>query len=296
MRTRSGQPVVLKGQVVAVTGAAKGIGREIARALASAGARVAIGDLDADEVRATATALNGEVAGLPTGAVEAFDLDVTDTASFEAFLAGIESHWGPIDVLVNNAGVMWVGGFDAEPENATRRQLEVNLHGVIRGVKLAAPAMRTRGRGHIVTIASAASKLSPAGESTYAATKHGVYGYLKGVRAELAGAGVQMSIIMPGVVDTELAAGTATGAAKLLRPTDVAAAVVSVIERPRFEVTLPAYVGPLARWAEVLPQRARDFLYRAMLPDQVAAVAGTSTRETYESHLLSDESPTRGES
>lgn len=296
MRTRSGHPAALNGQVVAVTGAAKGIGREIARSLALAGARVGLGDLDGDAARATAAALNSEIAGLSAGAVEAFELDVTDTASFATFLADVESRWGPIGVLVNNAGVMWVGRFDAEPESATRRQLEVNLHGVIRGVKLAAPAMRARGHGHIVTIASAASKVSPAGESSYAATKHGVYGYLKGVRAELAASGVQLSVIMPGVVDTELAAGTATGAAKLLRPTDVARAVVSVLERPRFEVTLPAYIGPLARWVEVLPQRARDYLYRAMLPDQVAAIEGSTARDTYESRLLSDNSPTRGES
>ncbi|MFE3618064.1 SDR family NAD(P)-dependent oxidoreductase, partial [Streptomyces anulatus] len=223
------------------------------------------------------------------------DLDVTDTASFTAFLADVESTWGPIEVLVNNAGVMWVGSFDAEPENATRRQLEVNLHGVIRGVKLAAATMQTRGRGHIVTIASAASKLSPPGESTYAATKHGVYGYLKGVRTELAASGVQLSIVMPGVVDTELAAGTATGAAKMLRPADVAHAVVAVIERPRFEVSLPAFVGPLTRLVEVLPQWGRDFMYRKMLPDQVAAVAGSSTRESYESRLTGN-SPTQGES
>lgn len=272
------QPIA--GRVVAVTGGARGIGREIARQLATAGARVAIGDRDGQQARSTAAQLPGTAHG--------FDLDVTDSASFRDFLTAVESLWAPIDVLVCNAGVMWVGAFDEEPESATERMLAVNLHGVIRGVRLAAPAMRARGRGHIVTIASAAAKLSPPGESTYAATKHGVLGYLVGVREELRGSGVQLSVIMPGVVDTDLAAGTASGAAKRLQPADVARVVVRTIERPRFEVTIPRYVGPLTRIVGVLPQRLRDYTLRQMVPDQVAATHGSSARSRYESQALPD--------
>ncbi|WP_319446625.1 MULTISPECIES: SDR family oxidoreductase [unclassified Mycobacterium] len=249
------------GRVVAVTGGAAGIGRAIAEQLAAAGAQVAIGDRDEAGAHRAASAITGEVAG--------FALDVTDTGSFTRFLLAVQAKWGQVDVLVNNAGVMWVGKFDEEPEDAARRQIEVNLHGVIRGVKAAAPAMRARGSGHIVTIASAASKLSPPGEATYAATKHGVLGYLRAVRAELRGSGVELSVIMPGVVDTELARGTATGAAKLLQPGDVAAAVVAVIERPRFEVTLPSYVRPAVALVEMLPSVVRDFLLARMVPDQI---------------------------
>lgn len=267
----------LNGKVIAVTGGAQGIGREIAKHLAAAGARVAIGDRDMEAARATAAELSGEV--------EAFDLDVTDTESFSAFLAAVESTMGPLDVLVNNAGVMWVGKFDEEPESATRRQLDVNLHGPIRGVKLAAPAMRARGRGHIVTVASAASKLAPPGESTYAATKHGIFGYLSGVREELHGSGVELSVVMPGVVDTELAAGTATGSAKLLQPADVAKAVVAVIAKPKFEVSVPGFIGPAVRWANVLPQAARDFLLRRMVPNQVTST-DRSARAAYESRVV----------
>lgn len=269
--------IPIAGRVVAVTGGARGIGREIARVLAEAGARVAIGDLDRSVVEVTA-------AELPD-AVHGFALDVTDTESFRRFLTSIESMWGPIDVLVNNAGVMWVGPFDEEPEAATARMLDINLHGVIRGVRLAAPAMRARGRGHIVTIASAAARLSPPGESTYAATKHGVLGYLTGVREELRGSGVRISVIMPGVVATELAAGTASGVASLLEPADVARTVLRTLERPRFEVTVPGYIGPLTRLAELLPQRLRDFTFRRMVPDQVTATRGSSVRADYERSL-----------
>lgn len=278
--TRSRRPIT--GLVVAVTGGARGIGREIAAQLADAGAHVAIGDRDGDGARNTAAELGDRVEG--------FDLDVTDTASFTAFLSAAESHWGPVDVLVNNAGVMWVGAFDDEPEAATARQLDVNLHGVIRGVKLAGAAMRARGAGQIVTIASAASKVSPAGEATYAATKHGVFGYLEAVREELHRSGVVLSVVMPGVVDTELAAGTTTGAAKMLQPRDVARAVVDVIERPRFEVPVPAFIGPAFRWASLLPQGPRDVLLRRMVPNQITS-ADRSVRAGYEARDVSVAKP-----
>jgi hypothetical protein len=196
--------------------------------------------------------------------------------------------WSPIDVLVCNAGVMWVGRFDDEPEAATQTMLDVNLGGVIRGVRLAAPGMRARGHGHIVTIASAAARLSPPGESTYAATKHGVLGYLVGVREELRGSGVQLSVVMPSVVQTDLAAGTATGGARLLQPSDVARAVVRTIRRPRFEVTIPGYIGPLTRLVDLLPQRLRDVALRRMVPNQVAATQGSSVRSHYQAHALID--------
>jgi len=269
----------LVGRVVAVTGGARGIGRAVAAHLAAGGAHVAIGDRDPEQARAGA--------GRLPGTVEAFDCDVTDTSSFSAFLEAVRERLGPVDVLVNNAGVMWVGPFEQEPEAAARRQIDVNLHGTIRGVKLAAPAMRARGRGHIITIASAAARLSPPGESTYAATKHGVLGYLSGVRSELRGSGVEVSVVMPGVVQTELAAGTATGAARLLTPEEVARAVAALVRRPRFEVSLPAYVGPLARWVPVLPQRLRDFLLRLAVPDQIAALPDKRSRRSYEDRHLS---------
>lgn len=269
----------VEGRVVAVTGAARGIGREIALELARRGAQVALGDRDLPEARVAAAACPGTAA--------AFDLDVTDTASFSTFLTAVQDMWGPVDVLVNNAGVMWVGAFDAEPESAAERMLAVNLHGVIRGVKAVAPGMRARGRGHIVTVASAASKLTPAGEATYAASKHGVLGYLGAVREELHRSGVTVSVVMPAVVETELSAGTGSGAARMLQPSDVARAVVAVVERPRFETTVPRLLGPVLRWANLLPQAARDVVLRRVVPNQVHA--DRAARERYESSGLGDD-------
>ncbi|MFD4420990.1 SDR family oxidoreductase [Agromyces sp. NPDC058484] len=267
----------VSGRIIAVVGGANGIGRETARLLALAGARVAIGDRDGDAARKTAEALDGTAIGL--------DLDVTSTASFETFLAAVESAWGGVDVLVNSAGVMWVGAFDAEPEAAVRRQVEVNLLGVIHGVRATAPMMVARGRGHIITIASAASLLPTPGEATYAASKHGVLGYLKAVRAELRGSGVEISVIMPAVVETALAAGTSTGAAKLLQPADVARAVSRTIAHPRFEVTVPAYLGPSRRAIDILPPALHDGLFRRLVPDQVRT-ADRNARAGYEAQFL----------
>ena len=269
-----------RGKVVAITGGAAGIGREIARQFAEAGAQIALGDRDAQAARATAEQLPGTAAG--------FDLDVTSTDSFRTFLDEVAEQLGPVDVLINNAGVMWVGRFDEEPETAAQRQIDVNLHGVVRGVKLAAPAMRERGRGHIITIASATSKLPPPGEATYAATKHAVHGYLSAVRAELRGSGVALSLVMPGVVDTDLALATATGPVRRLRPADVAAAVLGLVRRPRFEVSVPRRVGLAGRLSAALPDRLRREFLRLVVPDQVAAVQDPSARTDYESRALSN--------
>lgn len=275
------------GQVVAVTGGAQGIGREIASRLAAAGAHIAIGDRDLDAALAAADELDGQ----GHSEVAAFELDVTDTASFSAFRTAVEDRWGPIDVLVNNAGVMWVGPFETESDTATARQVDVNLHGVIRGVKLMAPAMRERGHGQIITIASGASKLAPAGEATYAATKHAVYGYLNAVRAELYGTGVDLSVIMPGVVETELAVGTATGPVRRLSPADVASAVLDVVRRPRFEVALPRRLGIAARFAAVLPDPMRFRFLRAIVPDQVTGVTDSAARAGYENRSFTETTP-----
>ncbi|MEE1760397.1 SDR family oxidoreductase [Streptomyces sp. SP18BB07] len=268
----------LTGKVIAVTGAGRGIGRAVAARLAAAGASVAIGDLDAELAVETA----GVIGAHPGGRLLGLSLDVTDTPSFETFLRTVESRLGPIDVLINNAGIMWVGPFEEEPEEAALRQFDVNLHGVLRGMKLVIPGMRKRGRGHVVNIASAASKVAPAGEATYAATKHAVHGYSTAVRAELRGTGVQVSLVMPGVVDTELAVGTTASRTPRLTTDQVADAVLDVVLRPRFEVFVPRQIAALTRLAALLPGRARDALHHLLVPDQLAALSDRAVRAAYE--------------
>lgn len=266
------------GRLVAITGGARGIGLAIGEALAGRGARVAIGDLDQALAEFEADRMGRGAIGLA--------LDVTDASSFAGFLAAAEERSGqPLDVLVNNAGIMWVGAFDDESEDAALRQMSVNFHGVIRGMKLTIPAMRERGRGHIVNVASAASKLPTAGEATYSATKHAVYGYSVAVREELRGSGVDLSVVMPVVVETELAAGTSHGKGVRLQPSDVADAVVAAIEKPRFDVFVPRNIALWSRLLAVLPQRGRDALYKTMMPNQ-AAETDQRSREEYEQRAV----------
>lgn len=262
----------LNGKSVAITGAAGGIGRAIAEVLARGGAKVAIGDLNAEAAVSTATQIPGAIGPA---------VDVTDPAGMDDFLSSAEAAHGPVDALILSAGIMWVGPFDAEPAHTAEAQINVNLLGAIHGVRAGAQRMRGRG-GHIITIASAASLLGPPGEATYAATKHGVYGYLKAVREELRDSGIEISAVMTGVVDTELAAGTDAGAAKLLTPETVARAVVRTIVAPRFEVSVPGFIWPLSRLISLLPPALRDIVLRLMVPNQVKKADPTARRD-YES-------------
>lgn len=267
--------MTVHGRHVLVTGGGNGIGAAIVAALTARGATVSSGDLDGAAAAAVAAAAPGP------GTAFGGPLDVTDPESYQRFLDEATARSGPVDVLVSNAGVMWVGPFDAESDATLARQLAVNVGGVVRGARLVAPGMRERRRGQVVVLASAASKVSPAGESTYAATKHAVYGYCTGLRAELRGSGVRVSVVMPSVVETALAAGTSHGRVRRLQPQDVAAAVVRVIERPRDEVYVPGWLAALFRLRELLPPPAYRAMTRLMVPDQVRATAA-SARKAYE--------------
>ncbi|HEX8857334.1 MAG TPA: SDR family oxidoreductase [Thermoleophilaceae bacterium] len=251
----------MTGRVVGITGGARGIGAAIGEALSRDGARVALGDIDGEAARQTAERIGGGAIGL--------ELDVTSTESFSAFLDAVENELGPLDVLVNNAGIMWVGPFSDEPGSAEARQFAVNTHGTMRGMKLAIPRMLRRGRGHVVNVASMASKVTPAGEATYTASKHAVYGYTAAVRAELEKTGIDITIVMPAVVETELAKGTSSGRTKRLTPEDVGRAVAAAVRKPRFEVYVPASLSVVSRIYAALPIRLRDAMARAIVPDQV---------------------------
>lgn len=154
----------LSTKVVAITGAARGIGLATAMAFADAGAFVALGDLDFDVAARAAAKLGTKAIGLR--------LDVTDPASFEAFLAAAEDTFGPLDVLVNNAGIMPTGLFADEAAGMTDRIIDINLRGVIIGARLAVTRFVPRATGHLINIASLAGISGFPGLATYCATKH----------------------------------------------------------------------------------------------------------------------------
>ncbi len=179
--------------------------------------------------------------------------------AFVAFLDDVEQRLGPIDVLINNAGIMPVTPLAEEDDASVTRQLELNLHAVIRGTQEAMRRMVPRGSGHIVNIASLAGKSGFPSLATYCATKHGVVGLSEAVRTELRGTGVEISVVMPGLVRTELIAGLKDArGVKTLAPEDVANEIVSALEVPRFDVFVPRSTGPLIAVTGALPRRLRE--------------------------------------
>jgi NAD(P)-dependent dehydrogenase (short-subunit alcohol dehydrogenase family) len=263
----------LSGRVVAVTGAARGIGRATAEELARRGARVAIGDVDARAAEAAAAELADAGIGLR--------LDVTDRDSFASFIDATEERLGPLDVLVNNAGVMIVGPFAQQDAVAAERVLDVNLNGVVTGMRLAIP--RLRAGGQIVNVISASAFVAPPALSTYAASKHAVKALTDSVRAELGPNGITVTGVYPNVVATPLAAGTKPPrGAKWIEPAQVAAAVADGIERPRGEIFIPRSLGAALRFQSALPPRARALLWRALGLHTLYTTADLSARTEYE--------------
>jgi len=271
------QPRILAGETAAITGAARGIGRATAEAFLRQGMKVAIGDVDLEAAERTASELGAAAFALP--------LDVTDRDSFGAFLDGAEERFGALGVLVNNAGIMQVGRFIDEDDLTARRMVDINIHGVILGMKLALARMIPRGRGHIVNISSQAGKFGAPGGATYSATKHAVVGLTEAVRGELRlmGAPIDLSYVMPFVVNTELGAGLGEARGMTnLEPSDVAEAIVDALQHGIVDVWVPKSAKRTNVLGVVLPRTLSEGMARAMKADRVLAGADLNRRRDYE--------------
>ena len=272
-------PRDLTGKVVVITGAARGIGAATARAVAREGARLVLGDLDGDLAEAVAR----EVSASASSAIGR-KLDVTDHAGFAAFLDDVEAELGPIDVLINNAGIMPVTEFADEDAASIARQLEINLHAVIFGSQQAVQRMRPRGTGHIVNLASAAGKGGFPGVVTYCSTKFGVVGLCEALHHELHGSGVEVSCVMPAIVRTELTDGVKDHwLVKTSTPEQVADGIVAALKKPRLDVFVPRSLNALNRSMALVPRRGQAWFLRATGADHLLADAAHSpAREKYE--------------
>ena len=271
-------PRSLTGRVVAITGGARGIGRATAAALIAKGARIAIGDIEHELAQTTADQLGAGTIGLP--------LDVTDRASFAAFLDEVERRLGPLDVLINNAGIMPIGSFVDETDATTERMVDINLHGVLLGSKLALERFVPRRRGHLIQIASAAGKMGFPGGATYCATKHAVVGLSESLRAELRGTNVDISVVMPVVVNTELGSGLPeTRSFKPIQPEDVANAIVEALQTGRYDVYVPRAVAGIVRGAALMPRSLAEAIGRLLKGDQVLARPDHMARAAYETRM-----------
>jgi NADP-dependent 3-hydroxy acid dehydrogenase YdfG len=271
------QPRILAGGSAAITGAARGIGRASAQALLRQGMKVAIGDVDLDAAKLTAEELGPSAVALA--------LDVTERASFSSFLDAAEAQVGPLDVLVNNAGIMPIGAFLEEDDLTARRILDINVHGVILGMKLVLPRMIARERGHVLNIASQAGKYGLPGGATYCASKAAVINLSRAVRKELRGTGVEISIISPVAVNTELGLGLAEPRQRQFQkvePQQVADAIVQTLQVPRFDVHVPKQLAVSERVSALLPVSIQDGLARLSRADAVLSQVDASARAGYE--------------
>ncbi|MFE0024676.1 SDR family oxidoreductase [Amycolatopsis sp. NPDC059021] len=254
--------IPLNGAIVAITGAGRGIGRATAEAFAAQGATVCLGDLDTSVVEKAAKEIGDKA--------RAYPLDVTVRASFAAFTDAVTEEFGRIDVLVNNAGVMPLGDFVEEPDALSRTTLDVNVWGLIHGMRLVLPGMIAAGRGHVVNIASMAGKIPIPGMAVYNASKFAAVGLTAAVRREYAGAGVSVSAVLPSAVRTGLASGVPLGGGlPTVDPEDIARAVVDSCRTRRAEIPVPRYVGGWDLLDALTPERVMSFA-RSLIGDNRA--------------------------
>jgi NAD(P)-dependent dehydrogenase (short-subunit alcohol dehydrogenase family) len=272
----------VKGKVIVVTGGARGIGLATATALHNLGAKVAIGDIDEVTVKESGAALGLDVYG---------KLDVTDRNSFSEFLDTVERQLGPIDVLVNNAGIMPVGRIIDESDAVTHRILDINVFGVILGSKLAAQRMVPRGSGHVINVASLAGEMYAAGLATYCASKHAVVAFTDSARVEYRASGVKFSMVSPAFVNTELIAGTQGARGfKNAEPSDIADAIVGVVARPKPRVRVTRVAGAMVASQKFMPRVFAEGLNRLLGGDHVFTDGvDVERRKAYEARARGEE-------
>jgi NADP-dependent 3-hydroxy acid dehydrogenase YdfG len=264
----------LDNALVAITGAARGIGLATARAFIDAGARVAIGDLDVDLIAQAAEVLGERASG--------HALDVTDKESYGAFLeAAEERHSRALDVLVNNAGVMPNGAFLDQDDRTDQLTMDVNVYGVIHGMRLVLPQMIERGCGHVVNVASLAGKVPLKGLAVYNASKFAVVGLTAATRLELENTGVSITAVLPSAVRTELSSGIDLGILPTVDPEDIAAAVVRSVHSRAADIAVPAYVGLAASAAPLVPAPVMRLIRKLAHDDAAITRVDDGIRQRY---------------
>lgn len=182
--------------IALITGASQGIGAACAIALSKSGHRVALVARNAESLEAVAAELPGESLALPT--------DVLDPAALETAFARVEQEWGPVEILVVNAGASMSAPLVKTTDEDWQRMLDLNLTAPFRCLRRALPSMTRAGFGRVVVIASVAGKIGSPRIAAYTASKHGVLGLVRTAAAEVATTGVTVNAVCPGYVDTPM--------------------------------------------------------------------------------------------
>ena len=250
----------LGGTTVLITGAGSGIGRLLTLGAAARGARVAVWDLDG----AAAEAVAAEVMAAG-GTASAQVVDVTDADAVGLAARAAEAALGPVDVVVNNAGVVTGRLLLEATEEQIRRTYEVNALAPYWVTRAVLPGMLERRRGLVVTIASLAGMVGVAQQTDYSGSKHAAVGFTESLRAELheSGPGVSILLVCPYYIDTGMFAGVRSRVLPILQPDDVARRVLDAMESGRERLVLPGHVVPSLA-LRALPVRVGDAALRAL--------------------------------
>ncbi len=266
-------------RVVVITGAARGIGAATARLLAGQGARVAVADIDGDPAKALAAELGPDCCG--------YRLDVSDRLACDEFIDRVETELGPIDVMINNAGIaMAAPQVTAQEIEVIEKTIDVNLKGVIYGTLAAVKKMKPRGRGAVINVASLAGVMGVPGLAAYSASKFGVVGFTEGIRAELEGSGISFTVVMPGPVETDMMVGTRSAPLiRLVKPEVLAAAIAGAIESGKARVAVPRSTGAYVRLMSILPPKTAIRVNRMIDMDRVYTEVDPSARAEYSERI-----------
>lgn len=240
----------IAGATALVTGASSGIGASVARALAAAGARVALVARRRERLEALAR-------GLPPGAAEPFPCDVRDPEAITAAVAAVAARFGPVDLLVNNAGIgRYLTFLETAPADVAAL-FETNLHAALHFTRAVLPGMLARRRGHLVNVASIAARIGSRNHTVYCASKFALAGFSESLVYELEGTGVGITLVNPGIIDTpffdhdSFAEFPTQARARAISPERVAAAILRAVRREIPEITIPASyaIGTLLKTA-----------------------------------------------
>ena len=187
-------PKIFRDKVAIVTGAASGIGRELATQLVAYGARVWMTDINEELLDARARSLDA------TGR----KVDVRDAEGMKALVEEVIAQEGRVDYMFNNAGIAVIGRYEQTSLDDWNRLIDINLRGVVHGIQAVYPHMMQRRSGHIVNVSSVSGLIASPGFTAYSATKHAVVGLSRGLRLEAGRFGVNVSVVCPGFINTEL--------------------------------------------------------------------------------------------
>jgi clavulanate-9-aldehyde reducatase len=226
----------LAGRIAAITGASSGIGEATAAALSRAGATVGLGARRQDRLEAIAEKLEGPAS--------IHSVDLADEDAARGFIEAVHAEHGGLHILVNNAGVMLLGPVEGADTAEWRRMLDVNLWGLLICTHAALPLISKSGGGDVINLSSVAGRRADAGAAVYNMTKFGVHAFSEALRQEALHAGIRVTVVAPGFVETELQGHNVNPVVRqalersreqigeVLRPDDVAEAIVYTLTRP----------------------------------------------------------------